>query len=56
VDRDEFSGFELRNCSITVDDTRGEGYRQLRNDFVPHFARYPKQTVPEESADPPVAP
>ena len=45
IECDEHSGFELRNCNITVDDTLGKQYRVLRNEMVSHYARYPKQKV-----------
>lgn len=48
IDADQWSGFELRNCSITVDDTRGKQYKQIRCEMVPHLARYPKQAVTVE--------
>jgi hypothetical protein len=45
VDCDAGSGFELRNCTIAVDDTRGAQYRVFRHEMVPHFARLPAQAA-----------
>lgn len=45
VDSDIYSGYEFRNCNVTIDDTTGEKYKILKNIFIPKFAKYPIQAL-----------
>jgi hypothetical protein len=40
---DRYSGFELRNCHVSLDDTVHTPYRVTETLMIPHFVRYPAQ-------------
>lgn len=43
IECDDYSGYEFRNCNVTIDDTKGKKYRVIKNIFIPKLAKYPKQ-------------
>jgi hypothetical protein len=47
IESDEYSGYEFKNCNVTIDDTKGKKYKTIKKIFIPQLVKYPKQAEGE---------
>ena len=43
IECDDYSGYEFRNCNVTIDDTKGAKYKIIKKIMIPRLVKYPIQ-------------
>lgn len=47
IECDEYSGYEFKNCNVTIDETKSKKYKIIKKIFIPQLVKYPRQAKGE---------